>query len=298
MKRILLITLGLLMLFSTGGCITGSALPVGQDAAALTTPKPVTPDPMTEATESPASPEPTPEPLTSEWLCGTWKMVELKIDGGIVDLKATGYASYIVLKTDHSAVWDWGDGIYEQRCNCRWSSMEDGVRVYGSYLDMRISYDPGTDRLVLQNPNVDTTLYCYEKTDEPIPAFPVPSEVSKPSDGILGVWILQSIEEEDGDGTAERVNRLIEQNRYEMRLWFKVGGRAHFYYYEYDSGDAQDLVWYSYAADMKNNVIRFYAQDIETQEYPFTLDGDVLRIPLFGMEHVFVRNYTSLTTGV
>ena len=176
--------------------------------------------------------------------------------------------------------------------------MEDGIRVYGSYLDMRISYDPGTSRLVLRNPNVDTTLYCYEKTDEPMPAFPVPSDVSKTSDGILGVWILKSVEEKDGDGTAERVNKLIEQNRYEMRLRFKVSGRAYFYYYEYDSGDVQDLDWYSYAADGKAGVIRFYRDDIETQECPFTLDGDELRVMLFGMEHVFARNYTSLSTVI
>lgn len=294
MKRIFLIALALLMLLSTGGCVTGSSVSgIQDDTEALPSF-----EPTPEATEPPASPGPTPVPLTSEQLCGTWKLVELKISGGDVDVQATGISSYIVLKADHSGVWDLEDMHSEQRCNCRWSIHEDGVRVYGADLDLQISYDPGTDRLVLQNPNVDTTLYCYEKTDESLPPFPVPSDVSKTSDGILGVWILQSIEEKDGDGAAALINRLIEQNRYEMRLQFKVSGRMCFYEYDYASGDAQDLGWYSYVADMKNGVIRFYGQDIPAQEYPFTLDGDVLRIPLFGMEHVFIRNYTSLTTGV
>lgn len=297
MKRIFLFALALLTLLSIGGCIRRSPASDGQTAA-LPTPESLSPAPTPEATQPPATPAPTPDPLAPEQLCGTWKMVELKIDGGVVDLKATGYASYIVLKDDHSGIWDFGDKLSERRCSCRWKRQEDGVRVYGAYLDFQISHDPGTGRMVLQNPSIDTTLYCYEKTAEPLPAFPVPSGASKTSDGILGVWILQSVGEKDGDRDAERVNSLIEQKRYEMRLWLKSSGRAYLYYYDYDSGDTQDLDWYSYAADMTNGVIRFYASDMETKEYPFTLDGDVLRIPLFGMEHIFVRNYTSLSTDV
>ena len=301
MKKMLALLLALLLGLSQAACIRKTT-DVQTDAATLKPAENPTEEPA--STDVPVTPEPSEAPaeaqVTVDVLCGTWKLAELKGDGSAVDLRVTGIESYLVFRTNHTGVWDWKTKLTEERSSRRWSLTENEVQLTGSETKVSFLYDAESGRLAMKNPYVDSMLniyYCfYEKTDDELPVFPIPSDVSKTSDGILGVWILQSVEGQAGDREIETVNSMLASDTYAERIQFKVGGAA-FFYEDYYHGEEQYLDVCNYVLDQGTGIIRLYGSDIEMREYPFTLDGDELRITIDDWVYSYTRNYASRPAG-
>ena len=281
MKRLFVILLAGLLLI-------GCRLQTDTESHAAA-PDPTEPPAATDAPTASQKPVPTPEPLSEERLCGAWELEEMiESDGTFVGIRENRIESHLIFNEDHTYIYDWNERYEAMRFQRNWKIAGNNIIPLPGTNDP-FFYEPETDRILLRS---DALTYRYRRTDAfTLPPFRVPEDTSGKTDGIVGVWHLVRIESEQPDIKIVALNASIAAGRYAMRVQFKeIGTMA---WYEEETGDQFLYAGYNFVLDRDAHMIHTFRED--TNDYPYSLEGSVLKMQIGDAFYVFVRNPESFS---
>lgn len=281
MKRLFVILLAVLL-------VVGCRLQTNTESHAAA-PDPTEPPAATDAPTASQKPVPTPQPLSEERLCGAWELVEMiESDGTFVGIRENGIESHLIFNEDHTYIYDWNERYEATRFQRNWKIAGNNIIPLPGTNDP-FFYEPETDRILFRS---DARTYRYRRTDAfTLPPFRVPEDTSGKTDGIVGVWHLVRIESEQPDIKIVALNASIAAGRYAMRVQFKeIGTMA---WYEEETGDQFLYAGYNFVLDRDAHMIHTFRED--TNDYPYSLEGSVLKMQIGGANYVFVRNPESFS---
>ena len=282
MKRLFVILLAGLLLI---GCRVQSRT----ESQASAVPEPTeAPTPTAEPTVTP-EPVPTPQPLSEERLCGTWELEEvIESDGTYIGIRENRIESHLIFNEDHTYIYDWNERYGATRTQRNWKIAGNNIIPLPGTNDP-FFYEPETDRILFRS---DARTYRYRRTDAfTLPPFRVPEDASGKTDGVIGVWHLVRIESEQPDSKIDGLNASLAAGRYAMRVQFKEIGTVA-WYWEEDRDQFLDA-GYNFVLDRDAQMIRIFRE--ESDECPYSLEGNVLKIQIGGAFYVFVRNPESFS---
>jgi len=281
MKRLFVILLAVLL-------FVGCRLQTDTESHAAA-PDPTEPPAATDAPTASQNPVPTPQPLSEERLCGAWELVEMiESDGTFVGIRENGIESHLIFNEDHTYIYDWNERYEATRVQRNWKIAGNNIISLPGTNDP-FFYEPETDRILFRS---DARTYRYRRTDAfTLPPFRVPEDTSGKTDGVIGVWHLARIESEQPDIKIVALNASLAAGRYAMRVQFKeIGTMA---WYEEETGDQFLYAGYNFVLDRDAHMIHTFRED--TNDYPYSLEGSVLKMQIGGAFYVFVRNPESFS---
>lgn len=119
----------------------------------------------------------------------------------------------------------------------------------------------------------------------------MPEDASGKTDEVIGVWHLVRIESEEPDSKIDGLIASLAAGRYAMRVQFKeIGTMA---WYEEEAGNQFLDAGYNFVLDRDAHMIRVFRE--ESDNYPYSLEGSVLKIQIGDATLVFVRNPESFS---
>lgn len=212
----------------------------------------------------------------------------IESDGTYVGIRENRIESYLIFNEDHTYIYDWNEPYEATRIQRNWKIVGNNIIPLPGTNDP-FFYEPETDRILFRS---DARTYRYRRTDAfTLPPFRVPEDTSGKTDGVIGVWHLVRIESEQPDSKIDGLNASLAAGRYAMRVQFKeIGTMA---WYEEEDGDQFLDAGYNFVLDRDAHMIRTFRED--TNDYPYSLEGSVLKIQIGDATLVFVRNPESFS---